>query len=303
MRFEGESQMTGRVTIFVMAAVTWLVVGCGLEAGESVFDDQEIGAASGNSSQPPAQELGQGSGAGTMAGTWLKIHVASSCVLGQEQVTTAYYLVDITEEGAGLREEKRICELQMSPILGLRPIASSDVLESIEFPHIDWALMSSLVEGSTYSSSTEVGLWGLALDDPIRDAVPVDPEDERVIDGDGDGNPGVSLELEGMGCDRFMGQRQVVRYFGTLESPNDIRGTSTTITDIEVYGGTSSLCELAPDVESNDDHSFFRMVRVDGLGGSVNADADGDGNVTCEEAASLFEAIWEPREADDDHCE
>lgn len=287
----------------VLPLVAWLVMGCGLEVGESTFEDQEIGGELANSSQPPADELGEGVGAGTMAGTWLKVHIASSCVLDQEQVTTAYYLIDISEEGAGLREERRLCELDLSPILGLRPIASSEVLASIKFPHIDWALMSSLVVGSSYTSSMEVGLWGLDLEDPVGDSVPTDGDDDRVIDGDGDGNPGVSLELEGMGCERFMGQRQIVRYFGTLEAPNDIRGESITITDIEVYGGSSSLCELAPDVESNDEHSFFRMVRVDGLGGAVDADEDGDGVISCEEVAPLLESIREPREPDDELCE
>lgn len=282
-------------------AMASLIAGCGLEAGPSAFEDQEIDPEEHHENEPPSGILGEGSGAGTMAGTWFKFHEASSCVLGQEQVTHAYYLVDIEEHGAGLREERRLCELEMSAVLGFRPLATREVLSSIQFPHLDYGYMSNLLEGGIYTSSTEVALWGIALDDPVGDSIPVEVDDERVIDGDGDGNPGVSLELEGSGCKRFMGQRQIIRYFGTLLAPNDIRGTSTTLTDIEVYGGSASVCELAPDVEGNDAHSHFRMVRVDGLGGAVDA-GSGDATVECDDLAPYIDEIWEPREADDDRC-
>ena len=98
-----------------------------------------------------------------------------------------------------------------------------------------------------------------------------------------------------------MSQRQVVSYFGTLETPNDIRGTSATRTDMEVYGGSDTVCEIAPDVEANDPHSFFRMVRVDGLGGAL--DAGNGGDVTCEDVESYFDDMWEPREPDRANCD
>ncbi len=294
--------MNRKSTIWwLIAAFASLIAGCALEAGQSAFDDQEIDPDEINEVEPPSDILGEGGGAGTMAGTWLKFHQASSCVLGQEQVTHAYYLVEIEEHGAGLKEERRLCELEMSAVLGFRPLATRQVLESIQFPHVDYAYMSNLLEGGIYTSSTEVALWGIELEDPVGDSIPVEVDDERVIDGDGDGNPGVSLELEGSGCERFMGQRQIIRYFGTLLAPNDIRGTSTTLTDIEVYGGSASVCELAPNVEGNDEHSLFRMVRIDGLGGAVQV-GDGDGPVECDDIGAYIDEIWEAREADDDNC-
>ena len=280
----------------------FISAGCALEPGDSQFDDQQIGEVTNGEEEPPADELGEGGGAGTMAGTWLKIHVASSCVLGQEQVTHALYLVDIEEDGAGLIEHRRLCAIDMSPVLGFRPVASPQVLQSISFPRLDHAYTPRLLPGGVYASSTEVGLWGVELNEPISEPLPIDADDERVIDADGDGNPGVSLELEGANCFRYMGQRQIVRYFGSLYAPNDIRGASTTTTDVEVYGGSSSVCELAPDVESNDEHSLFRMVRVDGLGGAYDASADGDGLVECDDVTQYLDVIWEPRQPDDELC-
>ncbi len=282
-----------------LVAVVFLAA-CGLEVGDPVFEDQTLENGGNGTDPTPGDELGGGQGAGTMTGTWLKLHLASSCVLNQEQLTWAYYLVDIEEDGVMLNEERRLCHLEMSPVLGFRPVASQAVLESIDFVILDQGYITSLLPGGSYVSATEVGLWGVDLEDPIGDTIPIDPEDEAVIDGDGDGNPGVSMKLEGSGCSRFMGQRQIISYFGTIMEPNDIRGSSATRTDIEVYGGTDTICELAPDVGPNDLHSIFRMVRVDGLGGAIDI-ADGD-EITCDHVEPYMELMWEEREPDRDNC-
>lgn len=276
--------------------------GCGIDEGKpGAFSDQDLDVGEDEQIEP-AEGLGEGPGAGTMTGTWLKVHAASSCVLNQEQVSYAYYLVEFEEDGLGLREQKRLCGLDLSPLLGFRPVASEGVLESVEFVEVDRGMVTRLVPGGVYASATEVGLWGLALEDPLNEDVPADPEDGRVVDRDEDGNPGVSLDLEGSGCARFMGQRQVVRYFGEFEAPNDIRGRSATRTDMEVYGATAGICELAPQVVPNDGESEFRMVRIDGQGGAVDADENEDGVIECEEIGPWIEAVWERREADGGLC-
>lgn len=289
-----------------VTVVAWslsLFCGCGFDAGSPAFDDQHLQDGEHNQQNTVnGSEVGGGDGAGTMAGTWLKLHVASSCVLGQEQVSAAYYLVEIETEGVALREQRRLCGLELSPLLGFRPVASRAVLESVEFPMVDHGLVSSLLPGAHYGSSTVVGLWGIDLDDPIADPVPTDPDDEAVVDADGDGNPGVTMELEGSGCERYMGQRQIVKFYGSLVAPNDVVGSSVRTTETVVYGASGAVCELAPDVRANDDHSIFRMVRVDGLGGSVQAGDDSEGRITCSDIEQFYGRILEVREPNDDNC-
>jgi hypothetical protein len=275
--------------------------GCGVEPGVSDFHDQEIPDEL-DPELPPTGELGVGPGAGTMTGTWLMVHQASSCVLGQEQVTHAYYLVDFEEDGPVLRERRRLCALDLSPLLGFRPVATPEVLASIEFVEVDAGFVTRLIPGGVYSSATEVGLWGVVLEDPLVDPLPTSPEDPAIIDGDGDGNPGVTLQLEGSGCERYMAQRQIVRYFGELVAPNDLRGASATLTDTVVLGASAPICELSPPVQPNDGHSRFRLVRIDGLGGSVLVAESIGGEITCENAAPYFPAAMEHRDPDDDHC-
>ena len=298
MKFENYRNLAGLLCSFLAIGL----FGCGLEAGApGEFEEQELQTGE-REEVEPAEGLGEGPGAGTMTGTWLKVHAASSCVLNQEQVSYAYYLVEFEDDRRGLRESKRLCGLDLSPLLGFRPVASREVLESVEFVEIDQGLVTRYVPGGVYASATEIGLWGLDLEDPLQDDVPTQSDDERVVDSDGDGNPGVTLELEGSGCSRFMGQRQVVRYFGEFVAPNDIRGRTATRTDMEVYGATAAICELSPQVVPNDGESEFRMVRIDGRGGAVDGDENGDGQITCDDVERWIEAIWERREPDASLC-
>ncbi len=282
---------------------------CELERGDSTFDDQEVfdaGMDTDNHDDPDADtlQLGDGPGAGTMTGTWMLIHEASTCVLSQEQVTTAFYLVDIEQDGDGpvLRETRRLCDMSLSAILGLTPVIPHKVLESIEFTELDLGLISSHDTRGSYASSTEVALWGVQLDDPLRDPLPSQPDDPAVFDADGDDQPGVTLLMEGTDCERYVIQRQIVRYTGNLTKPNQIDGSSTTLTDTQVFSATNVLCSVNPPLIANDRHNLFRMVRVDGLGGSFNADTNHDNIITCDEIAPLLDSAWQRRAANAQNC-
>jgi hypothetical protein len=275
---------------------------CTVERGESNIPDQELLDAGTADTRPAAEVgLGRGPGAGTMSGTWLLYHERSTCVTRQEQLTHATYLVDIDQQGATVSESRRLCDTQLSPLFGMRVSIPQVVLENIVFADLDKGVVSTLREGGTYVSSTEVALWGVDLDQPDIDPIPTDPDDPQVRDSDGDGHPGVTLQV-GAGCMRYQGQRQVIKYRGSFTAPNQIDGESTGVTDIAVYGGSDDLCTIAPAVTSNDAFSRFRMVRVDGRGGSFDADADADGEVSCDEAMQITGQVLDERAPDHANC-
>lgn len=277
--------------------------GCVVDRTPGTFDEQTFtDAGSPDAGDPGDVSFGEGPGAGTMTGTWLLAHQASNCVFGQEQVSVAFYLVEMEQEGRAISETRRTCEFELSAILGLKPIIPAVVAESIDFVSVDDGYVSSPSTNGAYTSSTEVAQWGVQLDDPLTDPLPEDPEDPRVVDSDEDGNPGVTFEIEGSECVRYVSQRQVVRYLGVFDSPNLVTGRSVTLTDSALYGSTQPLCGVNPALIPNDAFSEFRMGRVDGLGGSFDADADGDGEVTCAEVSRLFDEAIDRREPKSENC-
>jgi hypothetical protein len=289
------------VSVFVGAGL--LASACEIDRGESSFPDQEIvDAGMADTGTSIDGGIGQGPGAGTMTGTWLLYHERSTCVLRQEQLTHATYVVELEQDGATVTETRRLCDTQLSEILGMQLEIPDVVLENIEFVSVDRGVVSTLRVGGTYVSATEVALWGLDLDEPTTEAIPSEPQDPRVVDSDGDGNPGVTFEV-GSDCRRYQGQRQIIKYRGSFTAPNQIDGQSTGVTDVVALGGSKDFCAIAPPVESNDPHSRFRMVRVDGRGGSFDADTDGDGQVSCEEALAVAPLVMDDRESENANCQ
>ena len=291
----------GGAVLKKLALLSLFVTACSVERGESDWEPQEL-ADLGVDSENSEFALGEGPGAGTMDGTWLQVHEGSTCVLNDEQLTHAWYLVEIEQAGRSLRETRTICRVDLSPVLGLRVLIPEATRDAIEFIEVDRGFVSDLRSGGTYTSSLELALWGVELEDPLSEELPDDGEDPRVVDADEDENPGVTFAIDASSCLRFAGQRQAIRYSGTFDAPNSISGTSANITDVEAYGSTEVLCGIAPPINSNDAHSKFRMVRIDGLGGAPNLDENEDGQITCDEASVAFLEVIERREADRERC-
>lgn len=286
------------LTIFALTA------GCTLEAGDSTFPTQhptDVGVDATTSLDDVA--FGDGTGAATMTGTWLQVHEASSCVVIDEQVTRATYLVHIEQQGRTLIERREMCLVELSPVLGLQIEIGPAATESVAFIPEDLGYVSGLRVDDRYTSSTEVSLWGVELDEPLTAPIPVDPEDPAIVDGDNDGHPGLTFSVVGSDCERYVAQRSVVRYFGSFTTPNLIDGDSVTVTDTIVLGSSAPLCGVSPRIQPNDDHSLFRMARIDGAGLSINLDANNDGKITCDEVLPYRNTLLEPRQSDRTNCD
>lgn len=296
--------MTLTQTSILSACLVVTLTGCGVTAPETnvppqTFDRADMSASGGDMGDVA---LGEGEGAGTMDGTWLLVHENSSCILGKEQVSISDYLVTIEQDGQLLRESRRICALDLSPVLGLGITIPDRVLETITFAQTDPGLITSVREGGGYTSQTEVALWGLDLEDPWRDPLPTDPDDPAVLDADEDGNVGVTFIVGDNTCERWAIQRQFINYKGAVVAPNRIEGTSDNITQTRVLDGSSSICRASPDLLPNTAFNNFVMVRVDGRGGAFDADSDGDGAITCEEVRGLGTMLNPGRDPMDANC-
>lgn len=278
-----------------------LITGC-VERAETSFPEQSIEPIDMGDAMEADLGLGEGSGAGTMEGTWLLVHENSSCVLGQEQVSVADYLIDIEQQGQALRETRTICSLDLSPVLGLNVTVPPAAFQSVEYADVDLGFFSALGEGGGYSSSLELALWGVRLDDPFFEELPRDVEDARVFDADSDGAPGVTFIVGDNVCERHTIQRQLIHYTGSFTAPNRIDGSSTNLTETLVIGGTSPICKTSPAVESNDSFNQFVMVRVDGQGGAIDLDADNDGAITCDEIKGASVTLIPGREPANANC-
>jgi len=129
---------------------------------------------------------------------------------------------------------------------------------------------------------------------------------EFVIDEDGDGYPGVSLQVTTDPVDTLRGQayttwRTNPHMHGQVWSSTLIQGDLAPTMEYDVVGSGADLQGIPmdePTVKRNIPRfripatgSTYKMVRIDGEHGSTNLDADGSSIVTCEELMEHLEVL------------
>ena len=203
------------------------------------------------------------------AGTWAQLRVLSALVtipvLGEVTVTTTAVLrLTMTGEGRTLSIAGEACSLDQE--------MSTSLLDSI-FPE---GLVRNAGGFETSASLREEDgeirffqprrwmIFGARLDDPAHDSLPTDPEDERVVDADRDGQPGVTVRFSGLvNGDVWLVQRQWSTMRGTVDGDH-IDGRIQWGEERSALGATSVLLETMPPSRTNPDAaaSYFRMTRV-----------------------------------------
>jgi hypothetical protein len=281
---------------------------CAVELSPTDFENQTQDAGISTDAGGSADGIGQG--IESMNGSWLLIHEQSNCVetLGiiSEALSVSATLVNAVQDSAQVVENREICSINLTRVLGLDTTFPNVAAQAHNTNVIEDSVVSSVGVGGGYASGIEEQIYGVNLDNPLVDPMPEDAEDPRVFDADGDGQPGVTLLINGGqetgGCDMYIAQRAAIRYLGTFVRPNLIRGNSVTYYAQTVLGATQNLCVTPRVVTPNDTFSKFEMLRIDGAGGSVNLDDNGDGTVSCDEVNANLGELWTFREPDNTLC-
>ncbi len=167
----------------------------------------------------------------------LSSHVVTRDPAGE---TTTYdsridgYLVPTIGE-AGTSLSVRPCHVELPEADGHVPEVSDETVRARP-PVILAAILSRDDEGRLLVS-TETGALelGVALDDPLLDALPTEGDDPRVIDDDDDGEVGVTIDLDGW--EVYLGARARLWLSGSVDPDSGvIHGDAELSIDVEVYG-------------------------------------------------------------------
>ncbi len=103
--------------------------------------------------------------------------------------------------------------------------------------------------------ATPTGI-GIELEDPANDVLPSDPDDPRIVDADGDGNPGitssvrVSDDLQG---EIYLARREIFAYDVTQVSPDRLEGTITDSSEQLILGASDDVFLVPAQWEQIDD--------------------------------------------------
>ena len=202
-----------------MLLLSLLVLGSMLPAA---LADGETGATTGTGTRVSAADY---------AGTWAQLRVQTARavlpVIGEVKVTTSFVMrLTQTASGRNLAVSVEACAIEQD--------SGTSIVRTIFPPALVEKLgrfqgTASLREENgelRYFQGRRFMVFGARLENPESDALPAAADDERVVDADDDGHPGVTVQIRGMlNGDVYLVQRGWFTLRGAVREPGAARGS------------------------------------------------------------------------------
>jgi hypothetical protein len=208
-----------------------------------------------------------------LSGDWAMVQVlvatANLPVVGGITIdTTVGAMTHITQSGSRLILQDRYCFTDAAPSTALFKTNIADsVMESIRPAPREASLIPSDCD-LRFVQDWYTEIRGAVLDSPTTDPLPTDPEDPRVIDLEGDGHPGMTIQASILGLftgEGYAVQRYRYRLDGTILNPDIIVGFIDWTSEQVLLAATNPLfMETFTDGTDPDPTKHrFVMVRAD----------------------------------------
>ena len=109
---------------------------------------------------------------------------------------------------------------------------------------------------------------GIRMDDPAHEPLPTDPNDPRIFDADGDGNPGVTSTVkvtDALQGEIYLARREVFAYEVTQVDPDRLTGSITDDSEQLIIGASNPVFLVAAQWKQVDDPALNPVIwqRVD----------------------------------------
>ncbi len=221
--------------------------------------------------------------AGEFNGRWALVQATTtvSRVVGVGRVrttTTAVMYYDLEDDGALISGEGALCDVHLhtgSPFI--RTVLPSALVSVLEAPR----LRASVDSYGEFVQPRSYALLGVELEDRAGESLPTDPDDPRIVDCDGDGHPGGTVQISGIvSGEVYFAQRSWSELEGHRTTPNAFEGRVRFDEEQVILGASRRALRSGPPTEPADDpdQNWFHLVRL----------ADGAG---CAEALGYAESV------------
>ena len=202
------------------------------------------GAADDNADDPPPQAVSSlPEGADDLVGRYAHYDVVAYEDELMKTLIISTGFSDLELRDGELWNIQRFCHADMGNDQNIET-TMSDAATSAIVP-IDTPVAVTVEDGKlrVVRPATPTGI-GIEFEDPANDVLPTDPADPRIVDADGDGNPGVTAHIklnEEVEGDLFIARREIFEYDLTQESPDRLVGTITDSSEQLVIDATNPI--------------------------------------------------------------
>jgi len=206
-------------------------------------------------------------------GSWGQVFVTTTetrvPVLGTiRSVTTALLLMEVTQDQDRVQISRSVCAIDVDsgtavvnttiPAAFVRAIPESRSTVQLVERDAGWALSGWRL--------TEV--VGMTLDQPSTEILPTSADDPRVTDADGDGHPGVTVQVRGLvRGEVYVAQRGMSTLSTTEVSETRIDGEVSWSAEQVVLGASNRMLQGENDARPSTSGNYFSSRRIsDGMG-------------------------------------
>lgn len=205
-----------------------------------------------------------------LSGTWARQQVTTAVsevpVIGEvESRTSALVLVRIEQNGTSFEVREEVCRLETRTLGGLIETTYPEGFKESVSGRLKRGRLLYSPRGLAYEEIETAHPIGAVLNDPVKDPLPTEPDDPRVVDADGDGKPGVTVQVRGfIDGDIYMVHRNRSRLVGRLLSDDRIAGRVSWQNEQSVLTATRDVLADPPPTRPDPDpaKNKFRMLRV-----------------------------------------
>ncbi|MGC6419268.1 MAG: hypothetical protein ACON3Z_19250 [Bradymonadia bacterium] len=225
------------IHLFAASLVLSGALGCSDEPVEPIGTDVENGAGG------KADETGEGEllpdAAEVMAqdyaliiDTWLKTAEDEDDEPKEWRAQFRGRAVRVVDE-AGAKLYVMPCQVALPELDGRTIEMAPEALQSVSSLPVDLALTGELASPQLQTPQMAL-IAGAELENPVSDELPATDDDERLVDIDDDGEPGMTVTIDGYRV--YVGLRYRFELDGEIAEDQSATGDAAVRIDIEVYG-------------------------------------------------------------------
>ena len=198
----------------------------------------------------------------------------------------SYGFNDFTEVDGQIIDQASFCFSEQRTDQPIETSLSDAATQAIEPPPtpVEIDLVDGVLRVQRAATPTPVGI---RLDDPANEPLPTDPNDPRIVDDDGDGNPGITVTIrvsDDLSGQLYIARREIFAYEAFLTEPDLLTGTVTDDSEQLVIGASDPIFATSPaNWGQHDDLSKSPIILR-------RVDADWD----CERLAAERDALFPP---------
>ena len=179
-----------------------------------------------------------------LAGRWAHYDIVAYEDDTLKTMIVSYGFTDFAVEDGQLIESEEFCTAEQITDQAIQTSVSDAATQAIRPVSTPVEVTGEPGAWEVHRPATPTPV-GIRLDDPVNESLPTDPDDPRIVDDDGDGKPGITVEIRiGDSVEElYIARREIFAYDLVQDGPDSMSGTVTDGSEQLVIGATDPIFE------------------------------------------------------------